>query len=143
MTAARRNVFKALRLQNLLLYRAMEARQTTEAYPLEELNDHLRWRPDDELAATHTLELFDPVHHAPAVEASVAIELGEAGTTTSAEWLAPLLEALGGTVEQWPATHHGALDRNRMDAWLATQLDAEPRSRFIKNIDEWTLAPPR
>lgn len=136
LTAARRNVFKTLHLHNLLLYRAMEARQTTDAYPLEELNDYLRSRPDAEPDAAYTLALFDPRYHAPAVGANVAVEIGEPGTMTGATWLAPLLEAIGGAVEQWPTTHRGTLDRDRMDAWLAAQLGTEPRSRFKRQLED-------
>jgi len=137
ITAARRPVFRALRLQGLVHYRAMEARSRTNAYPLEEFNDYIRYRPGTEDAVGHTLDFFNPALHAPAVRAAVATATGEPGTTTGIDWLAPILDALGGPVEHWPATHRGGIDRDRMDAWLAGQLGVEPASRFIKELQRW------
>lgn len=132
LTAARRPAFGAVRLQGLLLYRAMEARRYTSDYPLEELNDYLRRRPDSsEQAVAGTLAYFDPLHHAPGVRARVAVGVGDPGPPSGAEWLAPLLDAVSGPVERHPLTYRGAVDRNRMDAWLAGHLGVEPRTRFL------------
>ena len=42
-----------------LFYRSAELAQTTEFYPLEELNDYLRLHPEKRDAAYSTLNHFD------------------------------------------------------------------------------------
>src|SRR5215210_4080012 len=64
ITAARRPRFAALHAAALLFYRLMEARERTAAYPVEEVNDHLRTCADQRDAVARTLAYFDPVHHA-------------------------------------------------------------------------------
>jgi cephalosporin-C deacetylase len=136
ITAARRPRFAALRLGGLLLYRAMETRATTDAYPLEELNDHVRANPAAEATAAATLALFDAARHAPRVTATTLITLGDEGTTTGLPHLAPLLEAVNGKVEPTTLTHEGGTDHDRVDAWLAATLGVAPASRFINDIEE-------
>jgi hypothetical protein len=45
-------------------------------------------------------------------------------------WLTPLPVACGGPCETYHLTHKGAVDQVWLDAWLAGQLKAQPRSRF-------------
>lgn len=92
---------------------------------MQELNDLLRARPDQEEAVESTLDLFDPVHHAPAVRATTLIVEGD-----DPDWLAPLREALAGPVERYRLTHEGGTDADHLDAWLAGRMGVEPMTRF-------------
>ncbi len=134
IAAARRPGFTALQITDLLFYRLMEARHRTEAYPFEEINDHLRQRSEREEEVAATLAYFDPVHHAPGVTASTLLLTGEPGTMTGAEWLDPLAAALGGPAEKYQLTHEGGTDHDAIDAWMAEKLGAEPRPRV------WSIA---
>lgn len=127
--AARRPGFAALLVTDLLFHRLMEVRHRTEAYPIEEINDHLRLQPEHERLVADTLALFDPIHHAAAVAANVILKVGDAGTTSGADWLAPLSGALAGPVTAYPLTFEGGTDRDALDAILAAHLgvDAKPR----------------
>ena len=58
--------------------------------------------------------------------ATTLVSIGDAGSLTSAEWLQPLTDALGGPVEHYALTHEGGTDRDWLDAWLARRLGAEP-----------------
>ncbi|MGI8642851.1 MAG: acetylxylan esterase [Thermomicrobiales bacterium] len=134
ITAARRPGFTALQITDLLFYRLMEARQRTEAYPIEEINDHLHQLPEREDRVAATLAYFDPVYHAPGVTATTLLPTGEPGTMAAEEWLRPLTSALSGPVEPYQLTHEGGTDHDAIDAWLAEKLGAEPRPRV------WSIA---
>lgn len=118
LTAGRRPGFAAVVPLGMLFYRADELRRSTTAYPLEELNDHLRGNPGVDLA--RTLAYFDPVHHAPGITAKTLLG-GE---------LDGLTESLGGSVEIIELTNRGGIDADRYDAWLASVLGVPARSRF-------------
>jgi cephalosporin-C deacetylase-like acetyl esterase len=130
LTAARRGGFRSVHVEGSFLYRAMEARCHVDAYPLEELNDHLRASPGAEEAMARTLAMFDPIHHAPAVAASVAMGIGAVEWVDDRAWLGPLIEAVGGRVEEQPLTYRGAADHDRFDAWLAREMGVEAMSPF-------------
>jgi cephalosporin-C deacetylase len=127
LTASRRAGFTAVLSHELLLYRLMEAAEVTDEYPLEEVNDYLRSNPGSREAVLETLGFFDPLHHAPRVQATTLL----AG---SDDWLGPLRDALGGPSELYRLTHEGAVDHDWMDAWLARQLGSQPRSRFLQPV---------
>jgi hypothetical protein len=135
ITAARRPVFSTLLAQGLMFYRLMEARKRTEAYPVEELNDYLRFFPALEEQVGHTLSYLDPIHFAPAVTASTLLSANDPGALGGPEWLAPLDEALGGSVEQYPLTHEGGTDFDAIDAWFSKQMQVDPRPRL------WEVVP--
>jgi cephalosporin-C deacetylase len=123
LTAARRPGFRAILLNDLLLYRIQENAARTADYPAEEITDYLRQNPAERSTVERTLTYFDPIAHAGRINATTLL-------TTSGEWLAPLREALGGEVEEYQLTHRGAEDHDWLDAWMAGQLGAQPRSRF-------------
>jgi cephalosporin-C deacetylase-like acetyl esterase len=123
MTAARRPGFRAVQVSDLLLHGLLESSRTSDAYPAEEVNDYLRARPNDRSAVENTLAYFDPLHHAPRIRSTTLF-------ATADDDLAPLRAAMGGPAEQYSLTHHGAVDHDRVDAWLANQLGSQPRSRF-------------
>jgi cephalosporin-C deacetylase len=130
ITAARRPGFTALDATGFMFYRLLEARQQVADYPIEELNDYLRARPDDEASVAWTLAHFDPLAHASQVTATTLLSIGDAGTLSGAEWLQPLAEELGGPVERYNVTHEGATDHDWLDAWLAGKLGVDPLPRM-------------
>jgi cephalosporin-C deacetylase-like acetyl esterase len=143
ITAARRP-FSTLCLTSPLFHRALEARESTSAYPLEELNDLLRAEPGALEAVRRTLAFFDPVRHAPSVSAARTLlavdgDAEDAETAETAEtaedtgWYAPLLAALG-RVDLHRLTHEDAADHNRLDAWLAARLGTVAMTRFRHEV---------
>lgn len=119
LTAARRPGFNAVRIRDLLLYRAMEARNAG-VYPHEELNDHLRWGAD-ETAMTETLALFDARAHP--VEADVLL------ATPDPVWVEPLTAVLPKS-EVYRVSDDDGTDQDAWDAWLARRLAVPPMPRF-------------
>ena len=53
ITAARRPGFAAVQAAGLLFYRLMEARERSNDYPVEEINDYLRTYPETSRDFTH------------------------------------------------------------------------------------------
>lgn len=134
ITAARRPVFSAVQTTGYLLYRLAEARRRSDAYPTEEVNDHLRANPEQAEAVDRTLGYFSAEAHAPAVKAAVQLSVGDAGAIGGPDWLAPLAGALGGSVALYSLSHAGGTDHDTMDAWLAGQLGTEPMPKFVREF---------
>lgn len=134
ITAARRPVFSMVQVIGYLLYRLAEARQRSDAYPTEELNDYARAYPDQEAAIDRTVSYFAAEAFAPAVTVRTGLAVGDAGAIGGPEWLAPLIEALGGPVDQYQLTHAGGADNDALDAWLAGQLGVQPMSKFVRQL---------
>jgi cephalosporin-C deacetylase len=135
ITAARRPIFATLLAQNLLHYRLIEARKRTEAYPVEELNDYLRFFPALEEQVEHTLSYVDPAHFAPAVTATTLVSMQDPGGLNGPEWIEPLRSAFGGLVETYPLTHEGGTDFDAIDAWFSKRQQVGPRPRM------WEVVP--
>lgn len=126
LTAARRSMFAAVRVDSLLLTDMLDRSASTVSYPLEELND-LRRRGGDVSAVEQTIAPFDPLVHAPAVSATTLVS----GSALNPDaHVTALLAALGEHGEHFDATHRDGLDADGRDAWLATELGVPPRSRF-------------
>ncbi|MFI5693293.1 acetylxylan esterase [Kribbella sp. NPDC051586] len=123
LTAARRPGFNAVRVTDLLFYRAMEARLSSSLYPLEELNDHLRAGSSAETLAT-TLSYFDPVRHAPAITGRTLFAID------NADWCGPLISAVP-SAEVYNVTHLDGTDNDFLDAWLAERSGVPAMSKFI------------
>ncbi len=134
LTAARRPHFATVSYAGALLYRALEARLLSSDYPIEELNDYLRLRGDAEPAVARSLGLVDPLHHAPAVRAHTIASVGDEGTSSGLSFLAPLLDALGGPVQQYRLTFEGGTDHDRLDALLAERQGVPAMSRFVRQL---------
>lgn len=132
ITAARRPGFKTVQAAGLMFYRLMEARERSDAYPIEEVNDCLRTLPDQREAVARTLAYFDPLHHAGQIQGptTTLLSIGDAGSLSGPEWLEPLERAFGGSVERYTVTHEGGTDQDNSDAWMAGQLGVEARSKF-------------
>lgn len=132
ITAARRPRFALVRYATPMLYRSLEARQLSSSYPIEELNDLLRLHPELEPQVGRTLALVDPLAHASAITARTIISIGAPGTSSSADFLEPLLQALGGTVSTYQLSFAGGTDNDRLDAMVAEQLGVPAMSRFAR-----------
>lgn len=132
LAAARRpGLFQFAVAQDLLLYRALEARALAGGgYPLQEWNDVVRAHPEAVDAIAGTLALFDPLRHAPSIKARTLLAVGDDGAPAGEDFLRPLLAALGERGEPDRLTHLGAVDHNRQDAWLARRLGARAMTRF-------------
>ena len=130
ITAARRPQFAINEDAGLVFYRASEAIAKTNDYPLEEINDYLRVNPDKRDAVMKTLSYFDPLNHAPDVKATTILSVGNEGTMSGMPWLQPLVDALGGPVEQYQLANRGGTDHDNLDAMLAHKFGVEPMSRF-------------
>jgi cephalosporin-C deacetylase len=134
IAAARRPLFSAVQVTGYLLYRLADARRRTDSYPTEELNDHARAFNDQEDAIDRTVSYFGAAAHAPAVKATVQLAVGNARAIGGPEWLAPLIGALGGPVEQYALTHAGGTDNDALDAWLAGKLGVPAASKFVREF---------
>lgn len=134
LTAGRRPGFTTLIVSGQLLYRLLEARQRTAAYPTEEINDYLRLHPEHHEALAGTLAYFDPRFHAPRVTASTLVQVSEEGSLSGPDWLEPLLGAFPSQPELRPLTHEGGTDHDWLDAWLARRQGAAPMSRFRRTL---------
>jgi cephalosporin-C deacetylase len=130
MTAARRTHFAALQVTGLMFYRMMEARQRSAAYPVEEVNDVIRFDPSGEQEIARTLAYFEPLHHASRVTAATNVVVGDPGSLGGPEWLEPLLGAFGGEVEPYAAAHEGGTDHDWLEAWMAGRLGVEAKPRL-------------
>ncbi|MGW4961655.1 acetylxylan esterase [Nonomuraea sp. NPDC004186] len=123
LTAARRPGFSAVRVSELLFYRAAEARLKSSRYPLEELNDHLRAGSSAQIV-DNTLAYFDPVRHASAVTARTLLAVDDP------DWCAALIEALP-AASVYKLTHLDGTDNDFLDAWLAELSGVPPMSKFL------------
>jgi cephalosporin-C deacetylase-like acetyl esterase len=124
ITAARRPGFSAVQASGLMFHRLMEARERTDAYPVEEVNDYLRTYPDEQAAVARTLAYLEPTYHASGLTTTTLFSGG------GQAWLQPLTDAMPGTVEHYEQTHEGGTDHDWVDAWMAHQLGAEPKPRL-------------
>jgi len=123
LTAARRPRFSAVRVTDLLFYRAMETRLESSHYPLEELNDHLR-AGSSAAVVEGTLSYFDPARHAPAVAARTLLAVDDP------DWCASLTAVLP-AAEVYKLTHLDGADNDFLDVWLAELSGVRPMSRFV------------
>ncbi|MGW5366338.1 acetylxylan esterase [Actinopolymorpha pittospori] len=129
LTAARRPVFSAVEVGGALLYQAA-ARESDPGYPLEELNDHLRARPDTADALARTLAFFDAGRHAAAVRADVRVSVPPEEPTAQSGRLARLAADLGSGTTRYVLTHEGQTDADAADRWLAERLGVPASSKF-------------
>lgn len=130
IAAARRPGFSTLNLTAPFLYRLLEARQRTDAYPTEEINEYLGAYPESSEAVARTLACFDPVAHAPSFSGTTILSEQHPGALNGPEWLDPLRAALGGSVIPYRLSHEGGTDHDALDALLAKQLGVQPLPRL-------------
>lgn len=131
LTAARRpGTVSAIHLASVMFHRAMDVRERTDIYPIEEINDEIRLSPEREEAIGRTLSYFDPQFHAPEIAASVLVAAGDNNAVNGPEWLAGLVGAFGGETTVYQLTHEGQRDHDAMEAWMAGVQGVEPRPRI-------------
>lgn len=130
ITASRRPRFTAANIGGLLFYRMLEARQRTEGYPLEEINDYLRTFPAHEPELARTVAFFDPRRHALPETTTTLLSAGDAGALGGPEWLQPLVDTLGERARIYQVTHEGCTDTDWVDGWLAERMGVEPMPRI-------------
>ncbi len=106
-----------------LFYSSRSLVPRATGYPLEEINDLLRARPELAPAVFDTLEYFDPVHFAPRVAAETL--LWAPGGLHDRAALEPLAAALGGPHELREVTGSRYLDGRFQEEWLSRRLGLE------------------
>jgi len=122
ITAALRPQPSALHCAPGLLYNAAALAPQTSAYPLEELNDYTRAYPDQAGQVADTLAYFDPIHFAPAVECPTLLVTGNQKDFLSPSRLAPLTDAVGGTVTTYETAHSSYRDGVQQAEWLSAHF---------------------
>jgi cephalosporin-C deacetylase len=138
---ARRPGAKAVHVTGGLWYRMKEIATGTEAYPFEEINDHLRMWPNQEEAVARTLAHFDPQYQAERITARVLLNRDQASPTGNDAWFAPLASRLATEPTFLDMTHRGQIDYDAMDAWLSNELGmpAYPRSWTPHDLGAWSV----
>ncbi len=130
IAAARRPGFSVLNLTAPFLYRILEARLRTDAYPTEEISEYIDFHAGSDAAVARTLSYFDPITHAPAFSGTTILSEQDPGALNGPEWLDPLRNALGGPVIPYRLSHEGGTDHDALDALLARQLGVPPLPRL-------------
>lgn len=122
LTAALRPQVDALYYTPGFFYRAQATAIGGTAYPLEEINDFLRSRPEEAAAVQQTLAYFEPLHFAAQIHCDTVLVTGDDPTATT-----PLAEMFGGPVETYQSAHSGYRDGVQQAQWLARRYGvAEP-----------------
>ena len=130
IAAARRPGFSVLNLTAPFLYRILEARLRTDAYPTEEISEYIDFHAGSDAAVARTLSYFDPITHAPAFSGTTILSEQDPGALNGPDWLDPLRNALGGPVIPYRLSHEGGTDHDALDALLARQLGVPPLPRL-------------
>ena len=104
-----------------LFHRAADLAPLTQAYPLEEINDHLRAFPARAADVRRTLAYYELASFAPRVRAATLLMAGAPGAVTDASSLSPLAEALGGPVSVHASEESTFKDGLHIERWLAEQ----------------------
>ena len=134
IAAARRPGFAVVEASAFIFYRMMEAASRTSGYPLEEVNEYLSAHPEKRDAVAKTVAYFDPQFHADRIEGTTLFPVGEDGSTSGQDWLAPFADACAGSVEYYKLTNMGGTDHDWLDAWLAGKFGTQPMSKFIREF---------
>jgi cephalosporin-C deacetylase len=104
-----------------LFYKTAELAPTTQAYPLEEINDYLRLFPEHAEAVRRTLSYYDLRTFAPRVAARTLLIAGAPGSLLDGRALGPLVTALKGTVTVHESEQSTYKDGLYAEQWMAAQ----------------------
>lgn len=104
-----------------LFYRTTELAPKTQTYPLEELNDYLRLRPERTAAVQDTLAAFDLRAFAPRVTATTLLMTGAPGSALDKLALQPLAGALRGPVTVYESQQSSYKDGLYVEHWMAAR----------------------
>jgi len=138
---ARRPGAKAIHVNAGFWYRILDIAASTDLYPFEEINDHLRTWPDQREIVARTLAHLDPVHHADRVTAKALLHRDRESRMADDDWYAPLVSRMATEPDFLDVTHLGQVDYDAADAWLSAQLgmDPFPRSWEPQDIGPWSV----
>lgn len=138
---ARRPGARAMHLKSSFWYRSFEIAAGSDAYPHEELNDHLRTWPEQRDAVARTLAHLDPIHQADRVTAKVLIYREQASRVQSDTWFTSLTSRFATEPVFLDMTHFGQTDYDAVDAWFAAELGmpAFPRTWVAQDIGAWSV----
>jgi cephalosporin-C deacetylase len=138
---ARRPGARAIHVTGSFWYRMLEIAASTDAYPFEEINDHLRTWPEQRDAVARTMAHLNPLNQAENITAKVLFHRDEASPLLDDAWLAPLVSRMGTKPDFLDMTHKGQTDYDAMDAWISTQLGMKPfpRSWTPEDIGPWSV----
>lgn len=138
---ARRPGAKAVHINGSFLYRMLDNAGQTDAYPLEEINDHLRTCPDTRGEVARTVDTLDPIHHAERISAETLFYRDQESPVQNDAWFDPLVSRFATKATFLDMTHRGQVDYDAVDAWLADQLGmpAFPRSWTPVEIGAWSV----
>ena len=111
----------------VIFYRSLERAAATQAYPLEELNDYLRQRPEQRDQVLETLAYYDASHFAPMVGARTLL-MAEAGSgPLGPSALEPLVQSIKSSTDVHESENSGYRDGAYSELWLSRELGvAEP-----------------
>ena len=104
-----------------LFYQTTELAPTTQAYPLEEINDYLRLFPERAEAVRHTLSYYELCAFAPRVAARTLLMAGATGTLLDGRALGPLVSTLKGAVTVHESEQSTYKDGLYAEQWMALQ----------------------
>ena len=107
-------------------HRALERAATTQAYPLEELNDYLRLYPERRERVANTLNYYDLAGFAPTVEANTLLMADSGANGVSADYLEAVAQAINGPAEMHESEHSNYKDGAFAEVWLSERLAVEP-----------------
>ena len=93
----------------------------TRAYPLEEINDHLRAFPDRAADVRRTLSYYELTSFAPRVGAATVIMAGPPGAVLDTASLGSLAAALAGPAAMHASEQSTFKDGLHVERWLAEQ----------------------
>ena len=108
-----------------LFYATKDLASRTETYPLEEINDYLRYYPSRREAVHRTLSYFDLRWFAARLCATTLLLGGADGELLDGETLDPLLQVLDGRVELHKTEHSSYKDGLFAEEWVTRQLGLE------------------
>jgi cephalosporin-C deacetylase len=104
-----------------LFYDTVDMAQKTTAYPLEEINDYLRTSGAQAEVVRRTLAYYDLQGFAARVRATTLLMAGAPGSLLESRTLAPLSQALRGTVTVYDSAQSSYKDGLYVETWMATQ----------------------
>jgi len=118
ITAALRPQIGAVIVTDLIFYALRDLVPQTDLYPLEEINDYLRFYPEKQEVVYQTLAYFDPLFFAPHVEAPTLVVCQGEGSRFSPTTSKPLMDALSAKGELRLHTGFGHTEHLYQEEWL-------------------------
>jgi cephalosporin-C deacetylase-like acetyl esterase len=114
-----------------LFYDTVAMAQKTTAYPLEEINDYLRTFGAQAGVVRRTLAYYDLRGFAPRVQAATLLMAGAPGSLFDRGALAPLSQALRGTVTVYDSQQSSYKDGLYVETWMAAQCGITEVQRIL------------